>query len=1066
MPEGKSRFKKLTSIAGWTTTSPVSKKPAAPAAPSIYLSTTETETAAGLSKYTHGENWESPFRGQEGEEAKPRVNLHQQFKEGNKLDGIQVPERFRRTTVIKEEKTTKVASTTDKDVNVKADESTKVTNSTKGVVAASDADADVDDAKLAKVDATDAESERPLTAEEKDNHEIDDVEEEDTKEATKEAVAETTDSADKELAIADEKETETVPAITDTSAISDKALNDAQDEADKAAAEVSVDADKYTPVNQEDTRMEQFKDQPAMLQRYVDLQAQGVASLTKAADDPNALIDVGGGLKIRQQDLLDMAAKRVAPVLANINEAVGKTRDDDEEKRLAALAAKSEAHETKLSKDLEKHKSKIEKKRTAYLKKIDEQKENISRMKKGVQTRSADHKLKVEGEIEGLHADSKHREERAGEQHESDKDTIHKNHDELVATKQQEIADSKQRHADTTTRIEELHEAKLKFHDHNSELQTKLEALQKQADEQQTKVDEVKGKYDAEDVIVKKNEEKIAGLRSKIGELKTEVETKRKERDGLKLAIEALAVLIAGYLTTLATLQNDKQVRSERLKDAQQKNKDWETHKSALALEVAAEHEKQRLQAQAQAQTKQIQLDLEFEQLQAEQARHEEKQRLLRLKEERESEARAQEKAEAERRERVEWREREKARIAEDRATREKEYALAEEKRKQELAALEAEIADIEANKLERAKDARARAERVAQEKEEELARLEAEHAENTAMYKEKLALEETQKKRLEEEGIHLARIKELQAQRQKAVQESESDTYPAEFQEKIKEQENKIKSLQQQIADDDDLYTGKVKTKELTETQEAQPLTKKKISNMLLESETSLNSENRAVVSKESSKEAAKLGSSWNRLKKKFSREESPKKAAVVAPKSKEAAKPKSKEAAKPKSKDSKLNGVGAGAAVAGGAAAGGAAAVAATSITPAASGDLAAPAASTPVSLNRTATAETTLDPKAADKVIPPPVEAKSSAQQQRTVAATTTADQVPAVPKGSDIARQPLVVSRTTTGTDSEYDTYSVYEEVTSEEYERNKNHPDYFQVTTEEFEKHNNKPLELA
>ena len=71
-----------------------------------------------------------------------------------------------------------------------------------------------------------------------------------------------------------------------------------------------------------------------------------------------------------QQQLLDIAAKRVAPVIANINEEVEKTQKEDkivEKKELDASVAK---HNSKLAKEFEKHVAKVEKLKAKFDKEI------------------------------------------------------------------------------------------------------------------------------------------------------------------------------------------------------------------------------------------------------------------------------------------------------------------------------------------------------------------------------------------------------------------------------------------------------------------------------------------------------------------------------------------------------------------------------------------------------------------------------------------------------------------------------------------------------------------------
>ncbi|CAN3371885.1 hypothetical protein DIURU_004637 [Diutina rugosa] len=1045
MPEGKGRFKKLTTLSGWTQAPSSPKKPQPAPAPSFYQPAQEPEPT-GLKKLTAGDKWESPFRGQEGEQQKPKANPYQQFKEGNKLDAITVPEKFRTqrrpaagaarpaaakaaakpataATGAAADKT-KDAKTAADAKDVKAEEAKDV----KAVVPVTDTNASTKSLKDEPVN--DLESERPLTAAERESAKPKDDEklitdEDDVTDAPKEKLitdetanpaVESADYADvdedsqqlKELADnpevaenveeAAELEVEAEKAgnqadaleekreeVVDELGVTGEAVSVSGDPTDAIVERIKKDPPSLTSIPQtekyskieEDSRYEEFKDRPAMLKRYQELSEQGVSASTSTADDPNALIDLGGGLKMKQSDLLAMAAKRVAPVLANINDAVGKTRDDDEARRQLDIQHKAKGHENSLLAELDKFKGKLGKKHEKRAKVVGEHKENINRMKKGVEARDAEYQKKINDEIDQLHKDSASRETKAAEKHESDRDTVHKNHEELVATKKQELEDAKTKHAETTTKIEELEEAKSKYHDENSELRTKLEALQAKVDEEQVKVDKVKGEYEEEAAVVAKNKEKIAGLRTKISESKETVETKRHERDGLKQAVDVLAASIAGYSAKLATLQNDKEARQVRLNDAQQKRSDWENQKASMAAEVAAEHERQRLQAQHEAETKKVQRELELNQLKEEQAVAEERERLLRLKEEREAQERARADAETKRQDRVKKREAERAQLLEEKSKLDAEYTAAEAQRKKELDQLALEIDQLKSNQSERALDLKANAERAIAELEAEQEQLRAEHEENMRLYQEKLDLEELQKSRLKKEGEHSARLAELQAERRRVAEASGEDAYPADLKAKIEALQKENEILNKKILNDDDSYKDKkrvVDTTELDHAQKNPPKTGQQKYRSLLDPPK--NKSSTSVASGKSG--SSSKDSSWNRLKKKFSREDPP--------------------------------------------------------------------------------------------KAVPAPVAGQSSASKQRSAAASTPAKEalaVPAVPKNTTpLTRKDSVgvASSAASSAASEYETYSVYEEVSSEEFERNKHNPDYFQVSHEEFERHNKPHVE--
>lgn len=1044
MPDAKSRFKKLTSLSTWTLGG-LSPNRGAPA-PSSASTTSGTPDGLALKKVVQGEAWESPFRGGNAEDEKAKVNLHQQFKELNKLDAIQVPERFRNRGYqnIKGAK---------KPTAAKKDGTTTEEAAPKTAAA---------DAGDAAVDADDVQLERPLTDAELEAKDAAETDAADVDATQPVAIAELTESAEpadtaddsvvpdsEEAKLEELAEDPKVEKHINKAAAAEVKAEDAEEKAEELAAEreklvtdlgaageaVNVEgdatdgieqrikeepptdglhvdpADKFTKI-ESDANLEQFKDQPALLQRYMELQQQGILLSTRTADDPDAMIDLGGGLKMKQQDLMDMAAKRVAPVLANINDAVGKTREEDESRRQLDLSNKQKGHEQSLRLDFAKFTKKLEGKKSKHKAKTDEQKENIARMKRGVEARGATFAEQTKKEMEQAQKDYEEREAKAVEKHEKDKETIEKNHEELVETKKQELEAAKTKQSEVTQEIEELQEAKTGFADENLELQTRLEELQKEAEDEQVKLDALIKEHDDEQEAIATKKERITTLNDEVTALDKEIADKETTRDGLKEAIAALAVLINGYSDKLAKLQNDKEARAIRLDDAKAKNSEWQQEKAAVAAEVAKQHERERLEASQQAETEKHRKDLAFQQLQEDEARAEEKERLLRLKQEREDAERARNEAEHKRQQRIAEREEEAKRLEEAKQKQNTEYLDVEQQRQREVDELQKEIESLKQQQSERALAARGEAQRIAEEKEQELVRLKQERERNQKLYQLKLELEELQKKRLDEEGTHLARIAELQQQKRQLAEDDVDGTgnakfYPPELQQLIEEREAEIKKLEREIDDDDDELSGKGKpvTKQLEASQAVDPAAEKK-----------------------------KLLKLWGADR--------------------------------------------AGAGAAAGAAALGAAGAGA-GVAAASSGSHAAPAAPAPQAKQAKQAAPSQPRPKAPEKSSSwnrfkskfsskddgkqAPVRTASSAAKQRSMSQSATPNDavVPAVPAGALARKQSSAISTASLG---EYDTFSVYEEVTSEEFERHKNDPDYIQVTAEEFERHNHKPLD--
>ena len=80
----------------------------------------------------------------------------------------------------------------------------------------------------------------------------------------------------------------------------------------------------------------------------------------------------------------------------------------------------------------------------------------------------------TKGEIETANKEYEEREAKAVEQHATDKETIEKNHEELLATKKQELEDAKTGQETATQEIEELKDKKTELDDKTLNWLTKL----------------------------------------------------------------------------------------------------------------------------------------------------------------------------------------------------------------------------------------------------------------------------------------------------------------------------------------------------------------------------------------------------------------------------------------------------------------------------------------------------------------------------------------------------------------------------------------------------------------
>lgn len=309
----------------------------------------------------------------------------------------------------------------------------------------------------------------------------------------------------------------------------------AEAEADEIAEEPVAEAKKaFEPVDDKNKEVvEQLKDKPLLLNRYEALNATAIDSVSRRIEDPNKVVDLGSGLKMSQEQLLAIAAARVAPVLANIDDEVKKTRSEDEIKRQQEISGKVKSHENKLLAEFDKHVRKLGKKKEKFDKDIDDKIADITRLQRNAEKNALDFKTQTEGEIETANTEYADREAKAIEKHGVDHETLLKNHEELEATKKQELEDAKLNQEKTTTEIEELQEKKSGLDNKNSELLTQIEELTTAYNAEIARLDELKAKFTEKQEAVSKNLATKDELDSNIAKSKQAVSAKKESHTKL-----------------------------------------------------------------------------------------------------------------------------------------------------------------------------------------------------------------------------------------------------------------------------------------------------------------------------------------------------------------------------------------------------------------------------------------------------------------------------------------------------------------------------------------------------
>ncbi|EDK44871.1 conserved hypothetical protein [Lodderomyces elongisporus NRRL YB-4239] len=758
---------------------------------SIETKPSKQQPQSRLKQLTSGSSWVSPFRGQPDDEqnsSKKKTNLHKQLREDNKLDHIRVPAKFAHHPTLEAEakknkkqqqstakKTTPKTTTTKTAEKKPAAKEVKATDETKESADAVEKKLD-DESKQLKITDGDAENvtgttETNNTDTTKDVIDAEDAEDEskdveeplqgeaalikDT-EANNETNNETSNetSAVKQAEAAAEEHHEKFEKDIEEAKDEIKKTEEAKqevlqgdDDIEKLAKQDSQEIaappqTKYEPVEAPNkATVEKLKDKPVLLKHYQELNAVALGSLAHDIDDPKKVIELGSGLRMTQEQLMEMAAKRVAPVITSINSEVSKTRQEDEIKRQQQLDQKVKKHEGKLKGEFDKYLGKLNKKKEAFNQEIEKKLANIENLKKTSIKTAEDFDKKTKKEIATAKKEFTEREEKAVTQHGTDKETLEKNHEELLATKKQELEDAKTGQDKATEEIEALQEKKTKLDNSNTELADEIEKLSAIVNEKNVKLDDLVSQYETHEKAIDSNLNQTKDLNDKIDVINKDLDEKKSTHKGLTAEVAALGAAIGAYTAKLSDLDSDKQDRTKRLADAKEKMTTWQADKDKLAEEAAREHERQRVQATQEYETRKHQEELER------QRQKEEEERLAKEEEERQAKLKAEE----------------EKRQAEEEERQAKLRAEEEERKRQE---------ELKAKELKEKEKKSASVTAAIKEKEATQKDLEKERNQHDALFQkgsyegEETNYQAAQKNRLRDEITNLQKIKDLREER------------------------------------------------------------------------------------------------------------------------------------------------------------------------------------------------------------------------------------------------------------------------------------------------------------
>lgn len=612
-----------------------------------------------LKKLTSASSWTSPFRN-----AGTKKNVYQEFKDQNSVSQVKVPKKFASHPTLEAEQREKEQREKAEAAKLKKEKKEAEEKKKKEAEEKSKAEAEKEaegeaDVGVAK-DNEEAEGAEdvvsPAEAAREDTSVVSEAKIEPLSPESVKAAAEPAKDAEKEepaddTTAADEKAKEVEEAQESAEAQHSKvkelydedlAKNTLEgddnivDEIKENPVEVGVpNGAKYESVelpNQE--VLDRLKDKPVLLNKYQQLNADAIGSVAKSLDDPNKIIDLGSGLRLTQAQLLEIASKRVAPVIATINEEVTKSKQEDDINRKKEYDAKVAKHQGKLDKDFSKYQEKVAKLKAGFDADIDSKLANLAAQIEAAHQEAERFEKQTKEEIETAKTEYEEREKNAVDQHEIDKETLIKNREELTETKKQELEDSKKNQETTANEIEELKKRKAALEEANTELSKKLEELTEKLSERQAVVDDLKEKHTGQLGIISKHEETKGGLQKKIDDSNKELDEKRARHATLAGEVGVLGGILAAHVLKLTDLKADKKDRTKRLADAKREATKWQQERREMAERTHREHEQKRLEAKEAAETERFQQQLEEERKRLEEEKKKAEEERLRQQEE------------------------------------------------------------------------------------------------------------------------------------------------------------------------------------------------------------------------------------------------------------------------------------------------------------------------------------------------------------------------------------------------------------------------------------------------
>ncbi|KAG7922563.1 hypothetical protein KL905_001784 [Ogataea polymorpha] len=409
-----------------------------------------------------------------------------------------------------------------------------------------------------------------------------------------------------------EPQTETTdtqkPAEPENEPVADTASEEALEETTGDVVEDEEPIGETEPAGQSEPlvapadEIEATFDKPKMLNRYKENKLLASQALNNTqVQNMDRVLNLGAGLKLTEAQIYEIAKKRVAPVLKQVDEQVQENFKRDE------LRAKEEEEkfvkkdESKLAKELKKYTAAIEKENAAIMasfakpmKKLDE---DMAASKKAYEQYIADVKAKIEQDA----IDYEEAEKKAAEKHVTDKEGLHERAEQRRQELTEAVAHAKEQQEVETQKEKEVRALGEEYKQKADEAESQLSEKEKELEDKIALLEGlVSSKYEKQVTIAGATRKKLEAER-KVAIIDAQHAQAKSNADKLQEHVNLIQSHVDQHQAKKEHLSTEGQKQLDEKRSAAEKAiEDWELEKQQMRTEEARRQERLRIEAEAE----------------------------------------------------------------------------------------------------------------------------------------------------------------------------------------------------------------------------------------------------------------------------------------------------------------------------------------------------------------------------------------------------------------------------------------------------------------------------------